>query len=82
MPANKHWVHWVTGWVGAVPGCLPDGFEAFEAWDEMPKFPALFDVRPVGPPLLLSFGCWISLSAGVPGPHEPPDPRAVSGASL
>ncbi|CAJ1426716.1 unnamed protein product [Effrenium voratum] len=35
---------------------------AFETWDEMPKFPALFDVRPVGPPLLLSFGCWISLS--------------------
>ena len=28
----------------------------------MPTVPTLFDVRPVGPPLLLSFGCYISLS--------------------
>lgn len=30
----------------------------------MPKVPTLFDVRPVGPPVPLSFACWISLSAG------------------
>jgi len=35
---------------------------AFESWDQMPTVPTLYDVRPVGPPLLLSFGCWVSLS--------------------
>ncbi|CAE7893334.1 unnamed protein product [Symbiodinium necroappetens] len=34
----------------------------FESWDQMPTVPTLFDVRPVGPPLLVSFGCYISLS--------------------
>lgn len=28
----------------------------------MPKVPTLFDVRPIGPPVPLSFACWISLS--------------------
>eukprot|EP00435_Cladocopium_sp_Y103_P033694 s2932_g8.t1 len=34
----------------------------FESWEDMPKVPTLFDVRPVGPPVPLSFACWISLS--------------------
>lgn len=35
---------------------------AFETWEDMPKVPTLFDVRPIGPPVPLSFACWISLS--------------------
>ena len=37
--------------------------QVFESWDQMPTVPTLFDVRPVGPPLLVSFGCYISLAA-------------------
>ncbi len=36
--------------------------EVFETWEDMPKVPTLFDVRPIGPPVPLSFACWISLS--------------------
>lgn len=36
--------------------------KVFETWEDMPKVPTLFDVRPIGPPVPLSFACWISLS--------------------
>ena len=49
--------------------------EVFETWEDMPKVPTLFDVRPIGPPVPLSFACWISLSVLDSG--QPSEPNAV-----
>ena len=48
---------------GQAQGCLEYEPEAYDSWEDMPKFPMLYDVKGVGPPGPLSFGCWISLAA-------------------